>query len=66
MNAALLATIVQASITYGIPFAQNLIALFKKQEISISDVETLFANVKRYEDYNIPDVVPAPNPPPAP
>lgn len=60
MTPTIIATIVQAAITYGPAFAQDLIALFKKKDPTIADVEALFAKVQPYASYGIPDVVPPP------
>lgn len=58
MNPTIL-LIIQYAITYGIPAAQDLIAILKKPDATIADVEALFAKVKTYEQYNIPNNPPA-------
>lgn len=58
MTPATIAIIAQFAIQYGIPAAQELIALFKKPDATIADVETMFAKVKPYEAFNIPVLIP--------
>jgi hypothetical protein len=58
MSAQLLEALILASLKYGPGFVTDVIALFKQKEITIDQVESLFANVKPYEAYGIPDKVP--------
>lgn len=58
MTPATIAIIAQFAIQYGIPAAQDLIALFKNQNATIADVEAMFAKVLTYEQYNIPVLTP--------
>jgi len=61
MNPALIGVILQFAVQYGIPAAQEAIALLKKPDATLADVEALFAKVKTYEQYNIPNLqTPAP------
>lgn len=43
---------------YGLPFVIDCIKSLKKTDITINDIEVLFSNVKPYEAYQIPDIVP--------
>ena len=52
MNTALIVTIAQYAIKYGIPAAQELIKLFKKADPTVEDWEKVFdLSKKSYEDY---------------
>ena len=53
MSPALIEAIIVAGIKYGPAVAQAIIDLFKKETVSISDIETLFASIKKYEDFGI-------------
>lgn len=59
--------IVKLAATYGPEAAMGIIALFKKKEVTIEDVEAAFADLKPLEFYQIPLTVPtapeAPKPP---
>jgi hypothetical protein len=55
MSPALLEALVIAAVKYGPGFATSVLALFKQKEITLEQVEALFANVKPYSDYGIPD-----------
>lgn len=68
MSPALIQLLIQAGIQYGPGFVTDVIAVLKKPDPTLADVEALFANVKPYAAYGIPDVVPAPPaaPPTAP
>lgn len=54
--------LIQAAIQYGIPAAEEIIAVLKKPDATIADVEALFAKVKTYDQYNIPNLPTAPTP----
>ncbi len=57
MSPALLEALVIAAVKYGPGFVNSIIALFKqKTPPTIAEVEALFATVKPYSAYNIPDV----------
>jgi hypothetical protein len=58
MDPATLSLILSLAVKYGPEFVLEVIALFKKKELTIDDVEALFKNVKPYSAYGIPDVVP--------
>ena len=51
-------TLVQALVKYGPEAVQAIINLLKKSNPTVADVETLFAGLKPYSYYGIPDVVP--------
>lgn len=59
MSPQLAAILIQAGITYGPQFVQDIIAVLKKSDPTLDDIAALFANVKPYSAYNIPDVVPS-------
>jgi len=50
---------------YGIPAAEEIIAVLKKPDATIADVEAAFAKVKTYDSYNIPNLPPTPTTPAA-
>jgi len=54
--AALLPVLLQYGITYGLPAVMDIIAALKKPDATIADVEALFAKIKTYEQYNIPNI----------
>lgn len=62
MTPAVIALILQYGIQYGPGIAQEVIALFKKQDATIADVEALFAKIKPYDQYNIPNLPTPPTP----
>lgn len=57
LTPALIALIVEAGLKYGPPLALDLVALFKKKDATLDDIETLFRSIPTYESYGIPDVV---------
>jgi hypothetical protein len=59
MDTATLSLILTLAVRYGPEFVLEVIALFKKKDLTVDDVEALFQNVKPYSAYGIPDVVPA-------
>ncbi len=58
MSPALLEAIIILAAKYGPELVTTITALFKQQTITVDDIEKLFANVKPYEAYGIPDVAP--------
>jgi len=56
MNPTLVALLVQYGLQYGIPAAMEIISVLRNSNATISDVEALFAKIKTYEQYNIPDI----------
>lgn len=56
MNPTLVALIIQYGLQYGIPAAMEIIAVLRNTNATLSDVEALFAKIKTYEQYNIPDI----------
>lgn len=59
MSPILLEALIVAGIKYGPDAVASIIALFKKETATLADVETLFATIKPYEAYGIPDQIPA-------
>lgn len=57
MSAAAIEALIILAAKYGPPLVLDIIALFKKENPTVQDVETLFGTIKKYEDYGI-------NPPP--
>ncbi len=55
MSPAALEALIILAAKYGPGFVASIIALFKKDTITVEEVHALFANVKPYESYNIPD-----------
>jgi hypothetical protein len=53
----LVALLVEAGIKYGPDFVLSIIALLKKPDATIDDVEKLFATVKPYAAYGIPEKI---------
>lgn len=53
---ALIPLLIEAGIKYGPEFVLNIIAIIKKPDATVDDVEALFKNVKPYAAYNIPDI----------
>lgn len=58
MTPALIATLVQYAVQFGIPAVMDVIAILKNNNATIADVEIMFSKVKTYESYGIPTVVP--------
>lgn len=58
MTPALASLLIQAGLTYGPQFVTSIIAILKKPDPTIADIETLFANVQPYSAFNIPDIAP--------
>lgn len=50
------ALLIQAALQYGIPAAEEIIAVMKNPAATVADVEALFAKIKTYEQYNIPNL----------
>ena len=55
MSPALVMLLVQAGLTYGPQFITDIKTLLAKTDVTIADIEALFANVKPYAAYGIPD-----------
>ncbi len=60
MSPAIVQLLIQAGIQYGPAFVTEAIAIIKNQNATVADVEALFAKVKPYEAYNIPNIPTAP------
>lgn len=56
MTPALIATLVQYAVQYGIPAVMDVIAIIKRPDATIADVEAMFSKVKTYDQYNIPNI----------
>ena len=61
MSPAAIEALIILAAKYGPEFVMTVIALFKKPNPTVADVEALFANVKPYAAYGIPDVAPKPS-----
>jgi hypothetical protein len=48
--------VIQYAVQYGIPAAQEIIAVLKKPDATLADVEVLFAKIQPYEALGIPNV----------
>jgi hypothetical protein len=55
----LVAFCITEALQYGPEFVKSVIAAFQKPNPTVMDIEILFAGVKPYSAYNIPDVNPA-------
>ncbi len=53
MSAAAIEAIIILAAKYGPEFITGLIALFKKHDVTIDEIEQLFANVKPLSSYGI-------------
>ena len=51
----LIEALIIAGIKYGPEFVSAVVKLMKTETVTIEQVEQLFANVKPYDAYNIPD-----------
>ena len=60
MTAAGIEALVILGAKYGPQIVLDIEALFKKSDPTISDVAAIFAKVKPYGAYGIPDVAPGP------
>jgi hypothetical protein len=49
---------ISLGIQYGPEFVTKLISILKNKEATLDDVEKLFADVKPYSAYGIPDKLP--------
>lgn len=54
---ALIPILLQYALQYGVPAVLDVIAVLKKSDATIADVEAMFAKVKNYDQYGIPEVV---------
>ena len=66
MSPATIEALIVLAAKYGPELVTGLIALFKKQNPTLADIEALFANVKPYDSYGIGPGALAPAPPPPP
>lgn len=57
----LLQALVLAGLTYGPQIVTDVKNLFSKKDATFDDVETVFANLKPYSAFGIPDVAPVVN-----
>ncbi len=48
--------LVQAGLQYGPEFVTNIIAILKNPAATVQDVENVFANLKPYSAFNIPNI----------
>lgn len=55
MPPAIITLLIQAGLQYGPAFVSNIISIMKNPNATIDDVEKLFATVKPYSAYGIPD-----------
>lgn len=55
MSPMLLEALVVLAAKHGPEFVANITAALKKKEITVDEVHNLFANVKPYEAYGIPN-----------
>lgn len=60
MSPAIIQLLIQAGLQYGPAFVTSVIAVFKNPNATVADVEALFAGVKPYASYGIPDIAPVP------
>ena len=51
-------TILQALMKYGPEAYKSIVTLLTKSNPTVADVDVLFAGLKPYAAYNIPDLVP--------
>ena len=58
MSPAAIEAIVILAAKYGPELVTGIIGLFKTANPTIADVEAVFASVKPYSAYNIPETVP--------
>lgn len=58
MSAALLQALIVAGIQYGPQIVTDIKNLLSKKDATIADVEAVFANLKPYSAFNIPDIAP--------
>ena len=58
MSPAAIEALIILAAKYGPEFVMAIIALFKKPNPTIADVEAIFADVKPYDAYGIPVTVP--------
>lgn len=58
MGPEVISAIVVLAAKYGPELVIQIIALFKKETVTIADIETLFGSIPTYEALGIPDVAP--------
>jgi len=56
MSPELIQLLIAAGVKYGPEFVKEAIAIINNPKSTIADVETLFAKVKPYEAYGIPNL----------
>jgi len=62
MTPQVVAALVVLAAKYGPDLIVQIIALFKKEVITVDELEALFGTVKPYEAFEIPDVAPVVKP----
>lgn len=55
MSPTVVEAIIVALVRYGPEVATSIIALFQKKDVTVADIEALFAQIKTYESYGIKD-----------
>lgn len=58
MSTTLITALIEAGIKYGPEFITSVKSLLSKKDPTIDDVVSLFANLKPYASYGIPDTAP--------
>lgn len=58
MSPALIQALIMAGIQYGPSIITDIKNLFNKKDATIEDIEAVFANLKPYSAFNIPDIAP--------
>lgn len=61
MSPALIQALIMAGLTYGPQIVTDIKNLLNKKDATIDDVEAVFANLKPYSAFGIPDVAPVVN-----
>ena len=56
MSPTLIALIIQYGLQYGVPAVTEIISTLRKPNATIDDVEALFAKLKTYAEYQIPNL----------
>ncbi len=60
MSEALILTLLQYGLKYGIPAVEQIITTLKKPDSTLADVEAMFGAIKKYDEYEIPALIPPP------
>lgn len=58
MGPEVISAIVILAAKYGPELVIQIIGLFKKETVTVADIEALFSTIKPYEELGIPDAVP--------